>query len=159
MNGIRLRWEWRTFGYRFGDAEAVFGALTPTGSTDSDEVPARDARTGSVLLVEDNPDVANASTGLLEQLGYAVRWVSNAEAALREIDKNGFELVVSDIVMPGKLDGLALAQAIRTKHPALPILLTTGYSEAAQGASAFPILRKPYALHELSRAISELRHN
>jgi DNA-binding NtrC family response regulator len=124
---------------------------------DTEETPARDARTGSVLLVEDNPDVANASTGLLEQLGYAVRWVPNAEAALREIEKNGFDLVVSDIVMPGKLDGLALAKAIKDKHPVLPILLTTGYSEAAHGAGgAFPILRKPYALHELSHAIAGL---
>jgi PAS domain S-box-containing protein len=129
------------------------------GSDDTDEVQARDVRTGSVLLVEDNPEVANASTGLFEQLGYSVRWVSNAEAALREVEKNGFELVVSDIVMPGKIDGLALAQAIRTKHPALPILLTTGYSEAAQNAGAtFPILRKPYALHELSRALAGLRN-
>ncbi len=135
-------------------------SASEAGSIDTDEVPARDARTGSVLLVEDNPEVANASTGLFEQLGYSVRWVSNAEAALREIDKNGFELVVSDIVMPGKLDGLGLAQAIKAKHPSLPILLTTGYSEAAQSAGAtFPILRKPYALHELSRALAELRHD
>ena len=114
-------------------------------------------RSGTVLLVEDNPDVANASTGLLEQLGYSVRWASDAEAALREIDRNGIDLVLSDIVMPGKMDGLGLARAIKLKWPALPILLATGYSEAAQNARTdFPILRKPYQLHELSRALSEL---
>jgi PAS domain S-box-containing protein len=118
------------------------------------------ARTGTVLLVEDNPEVANASAGLLEQLGYAVRWVPNADAALREIEKDGIDLVVSDIVMPGRLDGLALARAIKEKHPALPILLTTGYSEAARNAGVdFPILRKPYALHELSRGIAQLRRD
>jgi PAS domain S-box-containing protein len=112
---------------------------------------------GTVLLVEDNPDVATASTGLLEQLGYAVRWVSDAETALKEIANDGIDLVLSDIVMPGKLDGLGLARAIRLKHPGLPILLATGYSEAAQSAQAdFPILRKPYQIHELSRALSEL---
>jgi PAS domain S-box-containing protein len=115
---------------------------------------------GTVLLVEDNPDVATASTGLLEQLGYAVRWVSDAETALKEIADDGIDLVLSDIVMPGKLDGLGLARAIRLKHPGLPILLATGYSEAAQSAQAdFPILRKPYQIHELSRALSNLEHN
>src|SRR4029077_3617088 len=66
---------------------------------------------GTVLLVEDNPDVATASTDLLEQLGYSVRWVSDAEHALEEVERDGIDLVFSDIVMPGKLDGLALARA------------------------------------------------
>ena len=61
-----------------------------------------------MLLVEDNPDVANVSTSLLEQLGYTVRRVENAEAALREIERDGIDLVFSDIVMPGKMDGLVL---------------------------------------------------
>jgi PAS domain S-box-containing protein len=112
---------------------------------------------GTVLLVEDNPDVAGASAGLLEQLGYAVRWVSDAEQALKVLDRDGVDLVFSDIVMPGKMDGLALARAIKQKHPRVPILLATGYSEAAQYARAdFPILRKPFQLHELGRALSGL---
>ncbi len=120
-----------------------------------DEV--RSIGNGTVLLVEDNPDVATASTGLLEQLGYSVRWVSDAEAALKELDRDGIDLVFSDIVMPGKIDGLGLARAIKQKCPGLPILLATGYSEAAQNAPAdCSILRKPYRLHELSRALSEL---
>lgn len=115
--------------------------------------------TGTVLLVEDNPEVAYASTGLLEQLGYSVRWVSNADAALREIDHDEVDLVLSDIVMPGNVDGLRLAHAIRAKRPALPVLLASGYSEAAQRAhSDFPILRKPYQIHELSRALAKLTH-
>jgi CheY-like chemotaxis protein len=113
--------------------------------------------TGTVLLVEDNPDVAHASSGLLEQLGYSVRWVSDADAALKEIDHDGIDLVLSDIVMPGQMDGLGLAHAIRQLRPALPILLATGYSEAAQKArSDFPILHKPYQIHELSRALAKL---
>ncbi len=112
---------------------------------------------GTVLLVEDNPDVASASTGLLEQLGYSVRWVADAESALSALDRDGIDLVFSDIVMSGKMDGLGLARAIKQKHPALPILLTTGYSDALQNVRGdFPILRKPYQLHELSRALSRL---
>jgi CheY-like chemotaxis protein len=113
--------------------------------------------TGTVLLVEDNPDVATASTGLLEELGYSVRWASDVDAALREIAADGIDLVLSDIVMPGKMDGLALARLLKQKHPGLPILLASGYSEAARNAAAeFPILRKPYQIHELNEALSRL---
>ncbi|MEA2863085.1 MAG: hypothetical protein QOC84_1041 [Bradyrhizobium sp.] len=112
---------------------------------------------GTVLLVEDNPDVAIASTGLLEQLGYSVRWASDAEAALKEMAANNIDLVLSDIVMPGSMDGLALARALKQKHPRLPILLASGYSDAAQNARAeFPILRKPYQIHELNAALARL---
>jgi PAS domain S-box-containing protein len=112
---------------------------------------------GTILLVEDNPDVAAASAGLLEQLGYAVRWVSNAEAALAEIDGEEIDLVFSDIVMPGKMDGLALAQTIRGKYPRLPILLATGYSDTLRRTSlGFQILKKPYEIHELSQALSKV---
>ncbi|MCA6117245.1 PAS domain S-box protein [Bradyrhizobium sp. WSM 1738] len=112
---------------------------------------------GTVLLVEDNPDVAAVSTGLLEQLGYTVRRVANAEAALREIELDGIDLVFSDIVMPGKMDGLGLARHLKAVKPGLRILLTSGYSDAALNVRGdFPILRKPYEIHELSRAIAKL---
>jgi CheY-like chemotaxis protein len=112
---------------------------------------------GTVLLVEDNPDVAEVSTSLLEQLGYTVRRVANAEAALDEIERNGIDLVFSDIVMPGKMDGLGLARQLKAMRPQLPILLATGYSEAALNVRGdFPILRKPYEIHQLSQAIAKL---
>jgi CheY-like chemotaxis protein len=112
---------------------------------------------GTVLLVDDNPEVAAVSTTLLEQLGYTVRRVDNAEAALREIELDGIDLVFSDIVMPGKMDGLSLARHLRTIRPGLPILLATGYSDAAVNVRGdFPILRKPYQIHQLSQAIAKL---
>jgi PAS domain S-box-containing protein len=112
---------------------------------------------GTVLLVEDNPEVAIASAGLLEQLGYVVRWVPDASSALAEIEKDGIDIVFSDIVMPGKMDGVGLAMTIRAQHPKLPILLMTGYSASAMEIGAqFPILRKPYQLHELSRELQKL---
>jgi CheY-like chemotaxis protein/two-component sensor histidine kinase len=116
-------------------------------------------RAGTVLLVEDNPDVANASTGLLEQLGYSVRWAASAEAALQELEQNGIDLVFSDVVMPGRVDGLRLAHMIKQMRPDLPILLTTGYSDAIRTIrSEFRVIQKPYEMHDLSRAIAELKH-
>ena len=112
---------------------------------------------GTVLLVEDNPDVATVSANLLEQLGYTVRRVENAEAALREIELDGIDFVFSDIVMPGKMDGLSLARHLREVRPGLPILLASGYSDAAINVRGdFPILRKPYEIHQLSQAIAKL---
>jgi len=138
----------------------TFTILLPRGA----DVPARDTvealpfrGSGTVLLVEDNPEVAIVSIGLLEQLGYRVRRVPDAESALREIEHNGVDFVFSDIVMPGKMDGLTLAHHLRQIRPGLPILLATGYSEAAADVRGdFPILRKPYEIHELSEAIAKL---
>jgi PAS domain S-box-containing protein len=128
----------------------------------NDEVPHRTAAaeiggSRTVLLVEDNPEVASVSKSLLEQLGYTVRRVEDAEAALREIERDGIDLVFSDIVMPGTMDGLNLARRMRQLRPGLPILLATGYSDAAAGVRGdFPILRKPYEIHQLSQAIAKL---
>ena len=138
----------------------TFTILLPRGenapSQDTTPEPAFQG-SGTVLLVEDNPDVALVSIGLLEQLGYQVRRVADAEAALREIETAGVDFVFSDIVMPGKMDGLTLAHHLRRIRPGLPILLATGYSEVAAGVRGdFPILRKPYEIHELSEAIAKL---
>ena len=97
------------------------------------------------------------SAGLLEQLGYNVRWASDASAALTELENNDIDVVFSDVVMPGKMDGIGLAKTIREKNPEIPILLVTGYSASAKEiGSQFAILRKPYQLHELSRELQKL---
>jgi CheY-like chemotaxis protein len=127
------------------------------GPASKERTVAERGGSGTVLLVEDNPDVATVSASLLEQLGFTVRRVSDAEAALREIESDGIDMVFSDIVMPGKMDGLGLARHLKQVRPGLPILLTSGYSEAALNVRGdFPILRKPYEIHELSQAIAKL---
>jgi PAS domain S-box-containing protein len=124
------------------------------GQAGAREAEVAAAGAGTVLLVEDNPDVAAASTLLLEELGYRVKWVSDAEAAIHELGHDLIDLVLSDIVMPGKMDGLGLARHLKKSHPQMPVLLTTGYSHASiKSASEFPVIRKPYELHELSRAL------
>jgi CheY-like chemotaxis protein len=127
-----------------------------SGQRKSQERPEPHA-SGTVLLVEDNPEVAAVSSGLLEQLGYTVRRAGDAETALREVEHDGVDLVFSDVVMPGTVDGLGLARRLRKIRPDLPILLATGYSHAAAEARGdFPILRKPYEIHQLADAIGGL---
>ena len=117
---------------------------------------------GTVLMVEDNPDVADVTAPLLEQLGYRVIRSNNAMDALSRLQRGGkVMLVFSDIVMPGGMNGIALAQEIRNRYPRLPVLLTSGYSDVTPtAASQFRILRKPFQLPALEKAIREtLEHD
>jgi CheY-like chemotaxis protein len=109
-----------------------------------------------VLCVEDNAEVADAAAGLLEHLGHSPRMVSSADAALQILEDGVLpDLVFSDIVMAGELDGLGLARRIRATWPALPVLLATGYSREAEAiGDEFPILAKPYQAGDLSHAIN-----
>jgi PAS domain S-box-containing protein len=110
-----------------------------------------------ILVVEDNPEVAETAVALLEQLGHRVILAGNASAALKQIDHETPDLVFTDIVMAGPIDGLGLARELRRQSPDLPILLATGYSQALEGSGhEFPVLRKPYKLPELSRAVNAL---
>ena len=111
-----------------------------------------------MLLVDDNPEVAAVSTTLLEQLGYTVRRVDNAEAALREIERDGIDLVFSDILMPGGMNGLELAHAISKRYASMPVLLTTGFPSSARDAAeqGFAVLQKPFDLAGLEQALLEL---
>jgi two-component system NtrC family sensor kinase len=113
---------------------------------------------GTMLLVEDNAEVAEVGKAYFEQLGYKVKQASSAQAGLDLIEReNDIDLVFSDILMPGGMNGLDLADAVRRRFPAIIVLLTTGYSSSAQDAvrRGFAVLQKPYDLAALQRALRE----
>ena len=112
---------------------------------------------GTVLVVEDSREVADVTTALIEQLGFRVVRAENAAEALRHLQQGiGFDLLLSDIVMPGSIDGLGLAEICRERFPDIPVLLTSGFSDAAQAADGrFNILRKPFEIAALERAIDQ----
>jgi len=109
----------------------------------------------TILVVEDNIAVGEVSVMLLEQLGYTVKQVERPSAALELLSRDDdIDLVFSDIVMPGDMDGLTLARTIRDHYPSLPVMLATGYSSAAERVgSEFPIIRKPYDYNTLGFAV------
>ncbi len=107
-----------------------------------------------ILVVEDNADVKSVAVSLLEQLNYSTLAVDTAAAAL-DLLRSGAEidLVFSDVMLPGDMDGVGLARNIREHFPHIPVLLTTGYAKALAGAHGLPILRKPYQLSALGDAV------
>jgi CheY-like chemotaxis protein len=112
---------------------------------------------GTALLVEDNASVAAVTCDMLMRLGYGVHTASNAQRALELLDHQAFDLVLSDIVMPGAMNGIELARTIRAAKPGLPIVLVSGYAGSASGAGPeFPVLRKPYRFDELRQTIARV---
>ncbi|MGQ3066796.1 MAG: response regulator [Brevundimonas sp.] len=110
-----------------------------------------------ILLVEDEQEIAGMSAEILSDIGYRITVAHNAERALdifkASLETRAFDLVFSDVVMPGEMNGVALAQEIHRLSPATPILMTTGYNDqmALDGpqAQAMDVLGKPYKPAEL----------
>jgi PAS domain S-box-containing protein len=111
---------------------------------------------GTALLVEDNPEVAKVTEQMIEQLGYRVQRAGGAKEALELAERTQFDLVISDIVMAGPMDGVGLARAFRQRQPDLPVVLVTGFSSSATEAELeFAILRKPFEVSDLSRVMAK----
>jgi two-component system, NtrC family, sensor kinase len=100
-----------------------------------------------ILLVDDNPEVAQATREVLVSAGATVRVAADAPMAITEMtDCAGkYDLLLSDIVMPGAMDGIALARYTRSHWPEISVLLTTGESHRLEDASRLNlhVLPKP----------------
>lgn len=110
-----------------------------------------------VLLVEDDLTVAELTRQLLESIGMDVLHAASAGAALSALLESGdIDIVFSDVMMPGGMSGTELAREIRKRYPQLPVVLTTGYIEAARSAvnEGLEVLVKPYTLEVLSRTLT-----
>jgi two-component system NtrC family sensor kinase len=113
---------------------------------------------GTVLLVEDNAAVAEVATAYFQQLGYLVKQVANAREALELLGNDSkIDLVFSDVLMPGGMNGLELGHAVRRLYPAMPVVLATGYSDSFRDAvqQGFVVLQKPFDLAELEEKLRE----
>ncbi|CAN5881646.1 hypothetical protein BH11PSE1_BH11PSE1_28830 [soil metagenome] len=114
----------------------------------------------SILLVEDDAAVRAVTESLLLEMGCAVTTDVDGPSAMARL-KTGqaFDLLISDIVMPGGMNGVELASWTHTQRPDLPIVLTTGYAgdQFADGSIeiTWPVVRKPFRAEQLSAAVRD----
>ena len=136
----------------------VSGDVRPQPAA-AEDAPAVDGEGLSVLVVEDSDEVGTFATAALAELGYTTKLVGNAADALTELTRHAenFDVVFSDVVMPG-MTGIDLAREIRRRHFGLPVVLTSGYSQALaqNGPDGFDLLQKPYSIEQLSRVLHKV---
>ena len=111
-----------------------------------------------ILLVEDNDEVAAGISAMLDHDGHMVSRVASAAAALEALQNDELlDVVLSDIHMPGEINGIDLAEAIKVAWPHLPVLLMTGYAEELQRAlrARINVLAKPFSVEKLNLALHE----
>jgi len=135
------------------------GVLAVTDSAVADGVA--EGRGEKILVVEDNVQIRKVVVSQLESLGYRPVEASTPLEALRIVnDEDGIELLFTDIVMPGGMDGFGLARAAQSRRPGLRVLTSSGFTgeSAAPDRSAqedFPLLAKPYRREALAAAVAD----
>jgi signal transduction histidine kinase len=131
------------------DAAALAEPVEPEVES-ADQPPAR------ILVVEDNDDVGAFAETLLSELGHHVTRASSGEQALDIARRAEFDVVLSDVVMPG-MGGIRFAEILAQEKPDLPVVLATGYSQeiVEGGSGGRPVILKPYRLATLSEALAE----
>jgi signal transduction histidine kinase/CheY-like chemotaxis protein len=109
-----------------------------------------------ILVVEDNEEVGQYAETLLSELGHSVTLATSGEDALDLTRARDFDVVFSDVVMPG-MGGLRLSERLAEEKPDLPVILATGYSQeiAQSGSGGRPVILKPYRLATLSEALAD----
>jgi signal transduction histidine kinase/CheY-like chemotaxis protein len=114
----------------------------------------------SVLVAEDNDEVAAAVAAVLETLGCTAQVVHSGDEAWEVLRAGGvFDLVLSDVQMPGKLTGIDLAERVRSERPAQKIALMTGYADELERATQLdiPVLAKPFNIDALQLLVPSLQ--
>ncbi len=117
-----------------------------------------------ILVVDDEYDLLEVASAYLEDMGFEVIAATNGEQAMKSIESNpDIELLLTDIVMPGGMNGTELSKKARKKLPNIKILYMSGFPSGVIADKSgtdldAPLLTKPYSLDELSSALEELIH-
>ena len=118
-------------------------------------------RSGSetILVVDDREEVAQLAKLILEDSGYRAIVAGDGQQALKIIDSGqSVDMLFTDLIMPGGLNGVMLAREVRKRSPKIKVLLTTGYADASlertdAGGADFEVLNKPYGRLDLTRRV------
>ena len=119
------------------------------------------ASAARILVVDDEEVVRMLVVDLLREHGHAVQEAGDGYVAMSKLQSSdAFDLMITDIGLPGGLDGSTLARHARLLRPVLPILFITGYAFGTQGGitlePGIPVLTKPFTLGALSARINTL---
>jgi signal transduction histidine kinase/ActR/RegA family two-component response regulator len=118
-------------------------------------------RRGRVLLVDDDDDVRNVAAAMVTELGYEVTMAAAGEEALRRLGERRFDLMVTDVAMPG-MNGVELSRRARRLVPEMPILFASGYADVQTFGvelSDQALLRKPFRISEVAARLHHLLHS
>jgi CheY-like chemotaxis protein len=135
-----------------------FGAAHSDQATPDVKAP-RAIGAECLLVVEDDSALRAHAAEILRELGYRVIEVANGAAALQVLENNaGVDLLFTDVVMPGGLNGRQLADRAHRQNPGLKILFTTGYTRNAivhhgRLDPGIQLISKPYSFHELATKV------
>jgi len=133
-------------------------ALPPVARTTTAPAPAPlGANQGKrVLVVDDEEALCELACDWLDSLGYQPTGVHSPAAALERLAAEPFDILFTDIVMPGGMDGLALARQAKSRHPHLRVVLTSGYAQGLTDTPDLPgsLLNKPYRKNDLRSALA-----
>jgi signal transduction histidine kinase len=125
----------------------------------SQEFPAGSER---ILVVEDNDDLLDLTSAMLTKSGYQVRCARNGTEALRMLQSEEFDLVLSDIVMPNGINGIEVTREARRLNKRIKVLLASGYAgdvlERHQAVGEFPIIDKPFRMSDLAARLRSILH-
>lgn len=110
-----------------------------------------------ILVVEDEDLVRDLISRQLDDLGYTVTAVHNAETALSLFENNpDFDLVLTDVVLSGAIDGFDMSHQLRNISPQMPVLFLTGYSDRLEQIDAELLIPKPFKLRELAKKLRNM---
>jgi PAS domain S-box-containing protein len=130
----------------------------PVRREDEDEpIELSAGRQETILLVEDEADVRSLAETHLEAFGYSVISAFDGPTALAAVDANAkIDLLLTDIILPGQMDGIAIAAHVRAKRPDIKIVYISGYApDPDQLLPDTALIRKPFLKADLSRVIRE----
>ncbi len=128
--------------------------------SDQDHSTTAGVRTLDILVIEDEVEIAETLQDALQRIGHRVRVIDDGDAALREIEARGYDLLISDIRLPGT-DGLTIFKQVKSRHPQTEVVLMSAYGTIPEAVvalknDAVDYLAKPFSLDTLLRTVAEV---
>jgi len=147
---------------KVGDGTTVDIYLPTIDDSPNAEEPAKDGYQDTVLIVDDDPEIVDVAAELFRTIGYEVITAQSGPQAVAVLkQRSDIDVLFADVMMPGGMNGIQLAHAAKILHPAIKVILASGYPlpavKAEGGLDDFPLLNKPYRLSDIARKLRAVK--